>query len=64
MVEPDVPGFCVDTRADCRCREPAGHEPPHVCPCGGSWHYEDGEFYADSFPPLEIRPDLRFDEEW
>jgi len=57
--------FCDDHASYCRCRQPAGHTPPHVCPCGGSWTYDAaGRFQAGELPPPEIRDDLRFDLEW
>lgn len=44
---------CGQVMASCSCVEQVGHEGPHVCTCGGSWHYTaDGEFWADSYPQI------------
>ncbi len=58
--------ICPSVISDCRCREPADHDGPCVCPCGGSWHFDaDGEFCIDVFPDISLGaiPGLRFDDE-
>lgn len=43
--------LCTEYRSACNCSLPAGHDEPHSCVCGGSWHYEaDGKFVVDSWP--------------
>ena len=35
----------------CFCHEPHAHTSPHICPCGGSWSYdEDGTFHIHAWP--------------
>ena len=52
--------LCDATAGPCRCREPAGHEPPHVCAdresCGGSWTGEYGtpSFQVVTYPRSEL----------
>ena len=44
--------ICATTEASCICCEPIDHDGPHVCPCGGSWTVEDGQFKAFALPGL------------
>jgi hypothetical protein len=44
---------CGTVEAACVCSLPLRHDGPHVCDCGGSWHFDnDGEFVADTLPNL------------
>jgi hypothetical protein len=60
--------LCDERAAQCRCREPKGHEPPHRChpDCGGAWNgrENDGTFDPVAWPLPSPVPGLRFDEEW
>ncbi len=55
---------CQEVAYACRCRETVGHEQSHRCPCGGVWHYDDGEFVIDTLPPATPVPGLKYNEEW
>jgi len=43
--------LCNQQEAMCFCHEPHAHTSPHICPCGGSWSYdEDGTFHIHAWP--------------
>lgn len=58
--------LCPATASACRCRETAGHEPPHACPCGGKWtgDFDTDDFECVALPSMTPLPGLGFSEEW
>lgn len=44
---------CGLVEASCVCGLAPEHDGPHVCDCGGSWHFDtDGAFVIDALPNL------------
>jgi hypothetical protein len=62
--------LCDQRASYCRCREAAGHDGPHACPCGGAWtgDIDGGDFKIVDFPltgrPIAPIPGLAADEDW
>lgn len=54
---------CQEVAFLCRCREPAEHEMPHVCPCGAQWEgrLDEVGFRPVVYPPDVLQPGLMHD---